>query len=100
MTRTNKPKSGAVFFRYAKGKSLNVKAAEYQSAFIFSYLSKFPFQEGATPDPKLCITFDVYAPATHEAPGNAIYLYKEIAAVCAGIAERWPAIRPPPNAVL
>jgi hypothetical protein len=31
---------------------------------------------------------------------NATYLFKEMAATCANLVERWPAIKPPPGAVL
>ena len=34
------------------------------------------------------------------APGNATYLFKEMAATCANLMERWPAIKPPAGAVL
>jgi hypothetical protein len=45
-------------------------------------------------------TLDAYMGKCHEAPGNAIYLFKEMKAACASISERWPAIKPPKNAVL
>ena len=48
----------------------------------------------------LCIAIDAYAGEIYEAPGNSVYLCKEMAAVCAAIAERWPMVKPPPGAVI
>jgi hypothetical protein len=43
---------------------------------------------------------NAHAAIAHEAPGNATYLFKEMAATCANLVERWPAIKPPTGAVL
>jgi hypothetical protein len=34
---------------------------------------------------------DAHSAVAHEAPGNATYLFKEMAATCANHIERWPA---------
>jgi hypothetical protein len=46
------------------------------------------------------LSLDAYAGKTHVAPGNAVYRFNEMKAACADIAERWPVIKPPRNAVL
>ena len=100
LTRTNKTKSGALMLRYAKGKALPPAVAAWQSAGIFGFLRAIQEDEAAEADKALCITLDAYQAATYEAPGNAVYLFNEMKAACAAIAERWPAIKPPKNAVL
>ena len=99
VTRTNKRKLGAAMLRYAKGKALPANVGAYQSAFMFGYLDINPFEEHAAPEHKLCITIDAYAGTTYGAPGNSKYLFKEMGAACASIAERWPHIKPPPGAI-
>ena len=49
---------------------------------------------------ELCITLDAYTGTCHEAPGKAVYLFKEMKAACETLAERWPAIKPPKSAIL
>ncbi len=99
-TRTNKRKIGAGMLRYAKGKALPEDVAAYQSAFMCGYLEINPFEEHAEPEHKLCITIDAQTGTSFEAPGNSKYLFKEMSAACASIAERWPHIRPPAGAIL
>jgi hypothetical protein len=36
----------------------------------------------------------------HEAPTDSVSRFKNMEAACASIAERWPNVAPPPNAVL
>lgn len=99
-TKLNTRKLGAVFLRYAKGKELDQEAALFQSAFAFGYLGQAPFEENAKPELKLCMTIDGLSGRRNEAPTNAVYRFNEMTAACADIAERWPSIKPPPNAVL
>lgn len=99
-TKTNKVKSGAIMLRYAKGKSLSKTVAGYQSAGIFGYMRTLDDEKMEEAERELCITLDAYAGRLYEAPTNATYLFKEIKAACATISERWPAIKPPKNAVL
>jgi hypothetical protein len=99
-TKTNKIKSGALMLRYAKGKTLLKAVATYQSAAAFGFLRALDAEEMVETDRSLCITVDAYQGICHEAPGNSVYLFKEMKAACATIAERWPAIKPPKNAVL
>jgi hypothetical protein len=100
MTRTNKRKIGALMLRYAKGKPLSEKAGLHQSAFLYEFFRQPQFSEQGESEKALCITLDAHSAIGHEAPGNATYLFKEMAATCANLMERWPAIKPPPGAVL
>lgn len=38
-------------------------------------------------------------PRSQDAPSNAVYLFNEMKAACATINERWPAKKPPKNAI-
>lgn len=100
VTVRNTRKIGGVFLRYAKRKELPEEAAQFQSSFTFGFLKGNPFEPEAEPEKKLCITIDGYSGRTTEAPGNAVYLFNEMEAACTDIAALWPAIQPPPNAVL
>lgn len=100
MTRRNTTKVGALYLRYAKGKELNADAAKFQSAFVFGFLDGLPVEDESDPEKKLCLTVCAYSGKATEAPSNSIYLYKEMKAACAAIADQWPNIEPPPNAVL
>jgi hypothetical protein len=100
VTKTNKVKSGALMLRYAKGKPLSVNVAGYQSAAIFGYMATLNGKDMAEAERMLCITLDAYAGLCHDAPSNAIYLFKNMSAACATIGEWWPGIKPPKNAVL
>lgn len=98
-TSTNKVKTGAAIVRYAKGQELKIEIAEWQSAFIFGYLKQLEDPDQGAPDQKLCFTIDAYSGTVTAAPGNTPTRMKNIEAACAGIAERWDNIQPPPNAV-
>jgi hypothetical protein len=100
LTKTNKIKIGAVMLRYAKGKALPEEAASFQASAIFGYMRTLEEVEMAEVERALCITLDAYTGVCHEAPGNAVYKFKEMKAACATISEWWPAIKPPKNAVL
>ena len=64
------------------------------------YLRADPVNDGVDAEKKLCVVVDVYSGVVRQAPTNAVYLYNEMDAACASIAERWPAIQPPAGAVL
>jgi hypothetical protein len=100
ITKTNKIKSGALMLRYAKGKALSVAVAANQSAAIFGYMSTLNGADMSEAERTLCITLDAHTGVCHGAPGNAVYLFKNMKAACATIGEWWPAIKPPKNAVL
>lgn len=99
LTPTNKVKVGIVTIRYSKGKPLKADLAEWQSAFLFGYCGYLAQEEGAEPDKKLCVTIDGYTGVCTAAPGNVLTRLKNMDAACAGIAERWANIQPPPKAV-
>jgi hypothetical protein len=99
-TRQNKEKIGALMIRYSKGHSLNPKIGVHQSAFLFEYFRQPEFHKHGESEKKLCLTLDTYAAKPYEAPGNSTYLFKEMAATCASLVERWPNIKPPKGAVL
>jgi hypothetical protein len=99
-TKTNKIKSGALMLRYAKGKALPERVAGFQSSAIFGYMKTIEQAQMAEAERELCITLDAYTGTCHDAPGKAAYFFKEMKAACETLAERWPAIKPPKNAVL
>ncbi len=99
-TKTNKLQRGALILRYAKGKALLPAVADYQSAAILGLLQLLPDEEQSEPDKALCLTLDAYSGELYPAPGAAKTLWENTKAACASIAERWPNIQPPPNAVL
>lgn len=98
VTKTNKIRTGGIVLRYARGKALAPKVADYQSAFTFGRLNELADLSGEEPEKKLCLTVDAYTGDVFEAPGNATYLFKEMMAACLAVAERWPAIKPPTGA--
>jgi hypothetical protein len=100
VTRTNKVRTGAIMLRYAKGEILDVAVAEWQSAFLFGYLTHASPQIEADPEQKLCLTLDAYSGVCHPAPGNSVQRFNNMEAACESISERWPNISPPPNAIL
>ena len=71
----------------------------WQSAFLFGYLNLVGVEAGAEAEQKLCVTVDVQAGLCHRAPTNSVSRFHNMEAACASIAERWPNIAPPPNAV-
>lgn len=99
-TRTNKVRVGAGSLRYAKGKVLSPAIAAWQSAFLLGYLGQDVQDDGAIPEQKLCITVDAYSGNCHAAPTDSLTRYKNMAAACETIAERWSNISPPKDAVL
>jgi hypothetical protein len=100
LTKSNKLKRGAVMLRYAKGKGLAEAAAAWQSAAIFGVLGEHADEDAAEPDKPLCITIDAHNGETHPAPGAAVSMFANMKAACQSIAERWPNILPPDNAIL
>jgi len=103
VNRRNVPKIGVAFFRYSRNKPLADEVACWQGAISMGYLTTKLHQGTGDVDMDseraLCVAFDVWTGRTHEAPSNAVYRFKEVRAVCAGIAERWDQIQPPPGAV-
>jgi hypothetical protein len=100
MKRTNRQRSGAAMLRYAKGETLPAKVAQWQAAGIFGFLSAIQEAEAAEPDKTICLVLDAHAGKVHAAPGNSVYRFNEMKAACADIAERWPNILPPSNAII
>ena len=98
-TATNDLKLGGAMLRYSKGRELKGDIAEWQAAFIFLYLRSASELHAGEADPKLCFAIDAYSGAVTAAPGNTSTRIKNMEAACAGIAERWENIPPPPNAV-
>lgn len=100
-TRTNVPKMGLGFLRYGKGKPLPLETACWQGAIAVGYLSA-KLQQGLAeidPDREITAVIDVWTGQCHIAPSNSVYRFNEVKAACAGIAQRWAQIPPPPNAV-
>jgi hypothetical protein len=95
----NNRKIGALNLRYSKSAKLPEATARYQSALMFGVFRDHPFEPEATPEQALCQTLDAFNGKVYPAPTNSIYLFNEMAAVCAGIAERWPNIPPPSGAI-
>jgi hypothetical protein len=100
VSKTNVAKRGAVMLRYAKGKALSPVLGEWQSAGIFGYLRTLDVADMKEAEKELCLTLDAYTGAIYPAPSKSVYFFNEMKAACASIAERWPAIQPPKNAVL
>jgi hypothetical protein len=100
LTKTNKIRSGALMLRYAKNKTLPADVAEIQSAAIYGYWRTLDVAKNGEAERALCITLDAFTGKCHVAPTNAIYLFNEMKAACATLAERWSAIKPPKNAIL
>lgn len=100
VNRVNALKLGVSMLRYLKGKPLNPVAGQHQSAFMFAYLKANPWAENGESEKAMCITYDAQTGETHPAPGDSIYLYKEMAANSATIADAWDNIAPPAHAVI
>lgn len=100
LTKTNKVKAGALMLRYAKNKPLPENIAQLQSAAIYGYWRTLNATKNGEAERALCITLDAVTGQCHMAPSNAVYLFNEMKAACASLAERWPAIKPPKNAIL
>jgi len=102
LTRVNKVnalKIGVMQLRYAKGTPLDPHVGEHQSAFMFAHLKNAPFVENGESEKAMCLTHDAYTGKAYAAPGNSVYLYNEMAANCATIADAWDNIAPPAGAV-
>ena len=99
-TKTNKVRTGAVMYRYTRGKALPDRTGCLQSAAIMGFLSEVEKDADSEPERALCLTVDAYAGKAHAAPGDAVSVFNNIKAACATIAERWENVEPPPNAVL
>ena len=99
VTRTNKVRIGAAMLRYAKGRSLSVETAKWQSAFLFGCLRQVITDPTINPEQKLCITIDAYSGKCHAAPSDAVSRFGNMAAACASISERWDNVTPPAKAI-
>lgn len=101
LARGNKLRTGGGMLRYAKGKALSPETANWQSAFLLGCLQAVDSKEdGAEPEHGLCLTIDAHSGIAYPAPTDAIRRFQNMKAACASIAERWPNIKPPLNAVL
>lgn len=99
VTKTNKIRIGGGCIRYQKDTPLKQEVANWQSAFVFGHLNDIK-DDGTAPEHKLCLTICAQSGIAHPAPTDSISRYKNMLAALASIAERWPAVEPPPNAVL
>jgi len=99
LTKTNKIVVGAGMLRYAKGRPLAEPVGEWQSAFLFGYLNKIGPEPATEVDRKLCLTLDIACGAVYPAPTNSVRRFQHMESACASIAERWPNIAAPENAV-
>lgn len=99
LTRTNKIRVGAGVLRYAKGKAVNPEVAAWHSAFLYGLLGQTA-EDMTEPEHKLCLTIDAHAGVAHPAPTDSTRRFTNMLSACATIAERWPNIAPPANAVI
>ena len=99
VTRTNKVRIGAAMLRYAKGWTLPVEIAKWQSAFLFGRLRQVITDPTIDSEQKLCITIDAYSGKCHAAPSDAVSRFGNMAAACASISERWDNVTPPAKAI-
>lgn len=99
-TRTNKLKTGALIYRYQKGKPLKPTLGAATSAGILGFLKQSGTTENAEPEQRLCVTFCGTAVKAYSAPTNSVELWNEMKAACATIRDMWPNIPPPTGAVL
>ena len=95
----NKVKNGAIMLRYAKGKNLSSETGDFQSAFMYEFFRQHP-SDATEAEKEMCLTLDLRSGDSYPAPSKATYLFKEMIATCASLVERWPAIKPPPGAIL
>lgn len=101
ITKTNKPKRGALIFRYAKGQALKQSVAKFQSAAIYGVLREIAGKDNAAEIERgLCLTVDAYAGKVQEAAGDAATDYANLRALLLTLVERWPVIKPPKGAVI
>jgi hypothetical protein len=99
-TKKNKKQRGALMFRYAKGTPLNAEVGAFQSAAIFGLLRDMADKDAEEVEKALCLTVDAYTGLAHLPAGKAASDWLNMKAALTTIAERWPAIKPPPNAIL
>ena len=99
VTKTNKVRIGGAALRYAKSRKLSEEAASWQSSFMLGYLHATNIEPAAEPEPQLCLTIDAAGGVSHPAPSDAISRFNNMKAACATIAEWWPNIQPPKDAV-
>jgi hypothetical protein len=57
-------------------------------------------EDGAEAERNLSLTLDAHSCDTHPAPSDSVRRFQNMEAACATIAQRWPNVAPPPNAVL
>lgn len=100
LTKTNKVRSGAVMYRYAKGKALPAQTGCYQAAAMMGFLAEVEKDSDSQPERLLCLTIDTWSGLAHPAPTNAVSVFNNMKAACATIAERWENIEPPKGAIL
>jgi hypothetical protein len=100
IARGNKVRTGGGMLRYAKGRALDADVAAWQSAFMLGYLKMTNPDPSAEPQGKLCLTIDAHLGKAYAAPTDSVSRFQNMEAACAGIAERWEKIAPPPNAIL
>lgn len=98
-TKTNQIRIGAGALRYAKGKAQSEVVACWHAALIFGYLGVTTQDEEAKPETKLCTILDAYTGTIYPAPTNSVARFNQMRSACATIAERWPNIAAPANAV-
>ena len=77
-TRTNKVRIGGGMLRYAKSKALPERVGQWQSAFIFGYLSRSTGGEDAAPEHKLCLTVDAYSGEAWPAPSDSVRRFSQM----------------------
>lgn len=100
LTKTNKVKIGGLMLRYAKGKPLAATTGDYQSALVFGLIGDSKEEPAAESDKPLCLTLDVITGKLFIAPSKSASMYANAKAACQSIAEQWPNLPPPKNAVL
>jgi hypothetical protein len=98
--KKNKMERGALMFRYAKGIALKPEVGGFQSAAIFGILRDMADKDADEVEKALCVTVVGYAGVVYPAGGKAASDWLNMKAALITIAERWPAIKPPPNAIL
>lgn len=101
IARGNKQKRGALIFRYAKGVALKHSVAKYQSAAIYGAMRSLADKDTIDEiDRGLCLTVDAYSGNVYPAAGDAATDYANMCALLTVLAERWPVIKPPANAIV
>ena len=78
LTKTNKVRTGAGVFRYAKGKALSPAVGEWQSAFLLGYLIDQGTDDESDVEHKLCLTVDAFSGTVYVAPTDSIRRYQNM----------------------